>query len=121
MRKVSIKELRKTLGRELDNLPFAITRRGVVIAECTLVKSTLQSKCTPAKSTPQPKSTPKNKDKLVKSTLKSVSDTEKCTPDKQDIIKDTKRKIIAMTGKPFLPDPKADRAGKKKTRAGGKR
>ena len=35
MRKVSIKELRKALGKELDNLPFAITKRGVVIAKCT--------------------------------------------------------------------------------------
>jgi len=49
MRQVSIKELRKSLGKELDNLPFVIMKRGVPIAKCTpCMKSTpdIGSKCT---------------------------------------------------------------------------
>ena len=42
MRQVSIKELRKALGQELESLPFVITKRGIPIAKCTPI-----SKCTP--------------------------------------------------------------------------
>ena len=35
MRKVSIRELRANLAKELDNLPFEIVKRGKVIAKCT--------------------------------------------------------------------------------------
>jgi len=47
MRKVSIKELRKTLGKELDNLPFAITKRGFLIAQVTPCPKVTPEKCTP--------------------------------------------------------------------------
>ena len=35
MRKVSIRELRANLAKELNDLPFAIVKRGKVIARCT--------------------------------------------------------------------------------------
>jgi len=38
MRKINIRELRKNLAQELNNLPFIITRRGNKIAMCTLPK-----------------------------------------------------------------------------------
>ena len=90
MRQVSIKELRKALGQELESLPFVITKRGIPIAKCTPI-----SKCTP--------------DEAEKCTPDSQEYTSECTPNKQVIIQDKKAKIEKMPGGSdvfFKPMPK---------------
>ena len=107
MRKVSIKELHKATGKELNNLPFIITRRDVPIAQVTSIDKVTpktQEKVTPGseKVTPgsekvtfQPKVTPESKKKELEVTPENI----KVTLSRQEIIKSTKEKIKATTKK----------------------
>ena len=64
MRQISIKQLRMAPGKELEDLPFAITMRGKPIAKCTpYIECTPEAKKETLKCTPTPKCTPK---KIIK-------------------------------------------------------
>ena len=67
MREISVKVLRANISKELMDLPFAVTVRGVVVAEVDTSKASVHpkdgktsSKCTPevVKCTPEKKATP---------------------------------------------------------------
>ena len=73
MRQINIKSLRANISSELDNLPFAITKKGQVIAVvCTPETEKATPKCTPelVKCTPE----------LVKCTPETIKPVIECTP-----------------------------------------
>jgi len=66
MRQINIKSLRSNMSSELDNLPFAITKKGQVIAVV----------CTPETEKATPKCTPE----LVECTPETIKPVIECTP-----------------------------------------